>query len=323
MLIKLQGYKVIVPVQSNVNMQNPKMIMAVVLALLVCILLLSAKELNTWVQEAGPLKLALPHQPIRFVMVTALYNLHRTDRDFKSEYMPWFSTTLRKFSKCAHQIVVFCNDRAVADRARESAANAIVVIEENYPLHGMVDEVKPILRKMAPTQNPWNQEFNNKDYILLQFSKFIWLQKAVDLLSKEGAEGDESFFWVDAGISRFLLFGQEYANFPLLLKPGLVSVQSAMKTVPKNATSVGDCMGCLRNIFRGTLFGSGSREALSWLKDGMLKVLKEDFIGKGIMDNEQAGIALLYSRFPERFNLLFQEDFVGREASSSCNFICI
>ena len=268
-----------------------------------------------YTHDETPLRIALPHQsPVKFVLVTALYDLHRTDRSFEGSYLPWFRRTIRKMSGAASQTVVFCKDRLVADEAKR-AGRVIAVLEENYPLWHMRNAVKPILRERAAGSNAWHPEWMNPDYILLQFSKFRWLQYAMELLPE-----DETFFWVDAGLSRFLLLGQRSMKFPLLLRPGLISVQTQLRKVPLNATQLGGCMGCRRNVFKGGLFG-GQSQVLSWLCGRMIAILREDFVAKGVMDNEQAALALLYSRSPERFNLLFEENFVGREAA--CDFICI
>lgn len=266
-----------------------------------------------------PLPLALPHQPTKFVLVTALYDLHRADRSFEGSYIPWFRRTLRKLSHAASATVVFCKDRLVADEAHASATgHAIVVLEDNYPLSGMVEAVQPILQKRALSAKAWHPEWMNRDYILLQFSKFRWLQRAMRMLP-----GEQAFFWVDAGVSRFLLLGQRSMNFPLLVRPGLVSAQSNLGEIPANASALGECMGCRTNIFKGTLFG-GDRGAVEWMSSSMLKILSDDFVKNGIMDNEQAGMALLYSRSPQRFNLLFDRDFLGRRhGMQTCHFICL
>ena len=135
--------------------------------------------------DENPLDIALPHQgPVKFVLVTALYNLHRKDRSFRGSYLPWFQRTIRKMSGAASQTVVFCNDRLVADLARGAAAAAagkiIVVLEEDYPLSHMRASVQPILQKKggAGDDGGWHPEWMNEDYILLQFSKFVWLQSS-------------------------------------------------------------------------------------------------------------------------------------------------
>lgn len=107
-------------------------------------------------------------------MITALYDLHREDRGFDS-YLPWFEDTL---SSIPAPFVVFCRDRRVADaawRARYSQGLeniTAVVLEEDYPLAGLVERVQPMLLNRSLTSKDWHPEWFNKDYILLQFSKF-------------------------------------------------------------------------------------------------------------------------------------------------------
>lgn len=267
-----------------------------------------------------PLPLALPHQPAsqNFVLVTALYDLHRADRSFEWSYMPWFERTVRKMLCASRAMVVYCKERRVADAARrfDTKKNLVTVLEENYPLSGMVPAVQPILRERSRlSKTGWHPEWMNDDYILLQFSKFRWLQHAAGIF-----QNCTLLFWVDAGSSRFLLPRQRALNFPLLAVPGRISVQTVFSEKPANASALGKCMGCRLNLFKGTLFG-GFREDVLWLSEQMLLILKDDFVARKVMDNEQAALALLYSRFPERFNLLFPRDFVGE--AGSCGFVCI
>lgn len=286
--------------------------------------------LYIWSSDSVPLKLALPHQhaATRFVLVTALYDIHREDRSFEASYLPWFRRTMQKMSAAASHAVVFCSERRVADAARSVGGHHLVVtvLEDRYPLSSLVGRVEPIIL-LAGKRGNRSPEWTNKDYILLQFSKFRWMQHAMQLFKDEEEENDSAmmFFWVDAGISRFLLLGQDAMKFPLLISPGRISVQTIFPTRESFAnasSSLGECMGCQKNIFKAGIFG-GARKDVLWLSERMLHILEHDFIAKGVMDNEQAGLALLYSRFPERFNILFESDFVGEQSWWGCNFICI
>jgi hypothetical protein len=52
----------------------------------------------------------------------------------------------------------------------------------------------------------------------------------------------------------------------------------------------------------------------------MLRILENDMIQRGVMDNEQGGFAVLYEREPELFRIIFPStDFMDR----SCSFVCI
>jgi hypothetical protein len=283
-----------------------------------------------------PMPIAPPHQQgrkIQFAMVTALYDLHRADRSFDASYMPWFEATMKTIAPSSSYTVVFCKERRVADAARRSLSKTITVLEENYPLANMAEMARPIIARSSAQLDPSGREaveWTNKDYILLQFSKFRWLKKAMELVPSEECN---YFFWVDAGISRFRWRQwwwsgsvQKYINFPLLVKNESISVQTifqGLMEIPKNLSTLGECMGCRRNIFKGGLFG-GSREGVAWLADKMLDdVLEKDFLGNGVIDNEQAAFALLYSRYPDRFNILFPSDFLGDNSEVSCNFICL
>ena len=76
-------------------------------------------------------------------------------------------------------MVVFCNDRQVADAAWASRRQVglenftVVVLEETYPLSHLSAEVERLLLVHgAPSGKESYPEWSNRDYILLQFSKF-------------------------------------------------------------------------------------------------------------------------------------------------------
>lgn len=274
-------------IQSTPKMQDQKKDQSSNCAAASCFLLGMATfyALYAW-SDSATLELALPHQrdATRFVLVTALYDIHQTEHS----YMAWFQRTIRKFSGAATMhTIVFCKERRVADAAWQAKRNGglVTVLEEKYPLSNLAETVQPAIG--------W------------AFSKFRWMQRATQMFVEE-----EKFFWVDADISRFLLLGQTTMGFPLLLKRGKISVQTVFPSQEalQNASSA---------MFQAGIFG-GHREDVLWLSEQMLLLLLEiDFIARNVSDC----MALLHSRFPERFNILFASDFVGE--SMGCNSICI
>jgi hypothetical protein len=272
-------------------------------------------------------------------LVTALYNIYRADRPFR-EYFVWFENTLSMYSD--HTMVIFCNDLEVAQLAQRSrshlSANLThVIMEEDYPLAALKNSIKPILQKSKLTDiEPANYrvEWDNDDYILLQFSKFKWLQHA---MQANFIPCSTHYAWVDAGISRFRTW-QQYVHLKPFMFPNIllhskmednrIKMQSnyvSKYDMPSNAEVLGLCMGCRKNVVKGTLFGS-SRKGIQWLCDEILDILYKDFFKAGIMDNEQAALALLYSREPNHFQMLFaKEDFGEWDYSpwTGCHFICL
>ena len=141
----------------------------------------------------------------------------------------------------------------------------------------------------------------------------------MDMLS---SKKEDRFFWVDAGASRFLSDDQHAIHFPDLVTPGKLSIQTIYddpQTFPSNSSEFAKCIGCGLNLFKGTIFG-GDRDTVLWTSEKMLNILHNDMLTAGIMDNEQAGFALLYSLFPHKFRILFPEKDFGR---NKCNFVCI
>lgn len=102
---------------------------------------------------------------------------------------------------------------------------------------------------------------------------------------------------------------------------GKLSVQTIFnspESMPSGPEEFSSCMGCGLNLFKGTIFG-GDRDAVMWASHEMLNILHRDFIGAETIDNEQAGLSLLFSRFPQRFRILFP----GNGFEQDCSFVCI
>ena len=255
-------------------------------------------------------------------LVTALYDIHRRDRPF-DQYLPWFERTLQ----FPFRMVIFCKERRVADlawavrRGLGLSELTTVVLEDDYPLKHLAPAVASLLDAHKEETSRWSPERNNGDYILLQYSKFQWLLEAMRMQGRLGEK--QVFFWVDAGISRFLTRGQTSLRFQTMASNNSMSVQTVFQSeadLPSHE-EFAKCIGCSQNLFKAGIFG-GTEDVMRWVSREMLKILTTEMIATKLhrIGNEQQAFALLYSRYPKKFRLLFPEADFG---SGDCNFICL
>ena len=130
-----------------------------------------------WINQGGfcPRSLSIPSHSKNATMVTALYNINRADRPF-SMYMPWMKCTVQM----PLPLVFFCQDRHIANavwsirRSRGLENSTIVVMESSYPLEYLSSTAQQLIFQSSPPGKENYQEWKNKDYIMLQFSKFRW-----------------------------------------------------------------------------------------------------------------------------------------------------
>ena len=139
-------------------------------------------------------------------LVSALYNINRHDRPFQA-YRPWVEDTLQ----IRLPMVLFTTAANLPwIRAARSDLPTLFITEEDIPLEHLSEKVHTILSGMKNSDR--TVEWTNKRYIPLQFSKAVWLQRAIALNPFDS----DVFFWVDAGLSRFFQNGQPHTSFPLL-----------------------------------------------------------------------------------------------------------
>lgn len=271
---------------------------------------------------------------INITLVTALYNIHRVDRHFE-QYIEWFQKTLQ----INLPMVIFCNgnQKQVPDlvwKVRRSTQGNItaVVLEDKYPLSDLSNDVLPLLL-WDHTDDASAVEWSNPHYILLCFSKFKWIQMAIH---NHYLPATQYYAWIDAGISRFFLYPLWIPIFPAahtLRFPGLVQQRAdtlAIETVFENEAESSNLLknedaihiGYRKNWFKAGVFG-GSKDVMLWTSEKMLDIFLKDMIAKRQMDNEQAAFALLYSRFPEKFTILYPSVHFNVSSYSDCHFVCL
>lgn len=150
-------------------------------------------------------------------LVTSLFNLSdvtRVDDRKWDDYLQWFRKTLN--IDCNFLIFTQSDVIDVILECRDSLNTFI--IESNLkqiPYYYLKDSIQNILDSNFYKSNMQDNnrvECINSLYSIIQYSKFKWLSEA----SKINPFNSQYFFWVDAGISRFLSEEDYKSKFPSL-----------------------------------------------------------------------------------------------------------
>ena len=149
-------------------------------------------------------------------LVTALYEMKRPDRTFE-DYKTWFKNTLT----IPYPMIIYTEEKnkLFIESIRKNLPTK-VYYESNVPLYHTKQKVIDIIKNADNKSNikkllynhPNHIEFTCFDYIPIINSKFIWLKRAIS----ENYFNSSSFYWIDAGISRFFHINLSSIQFVLL-----------------------------------------------------------------------------------------------------------
>jgi len=238
--------------------------------------------------------------------VTALYNIQReTQGDGRkwTDYLEWFRETLR----LPFPMMVFVPSEleAFVKEHRTGFPKTMVVIQEleEIPYAYLAEKMASILASpeyQGRIQAPQRVECKLPFYSLVQFSKFKWLRKAVTLNPFDS----EYFYWIDAGISRFI------PNIPvrtfvkeLRIPKKKLHIQCNYEhrsyQVTENYLWEAQCLLC------GTSFG-GDKEALMEIDELVEGVLRK-MVGMNLSNNEQIALGYIEKRHPRLFHLVLND----------------
>jgi hypothetical protein len=141
------------------------------------------------------------------------------------------------------------------------------------------------------------------EYNILQYSKFHYLQLAIE----ENPFQSSHFFWMDLGASRFFMevdIPQPYPSLNMTnqitqISGFIIQHRHDLFSYPLDDEFVWDSA----NLLCGTMFG-GSSSILQRMSQLLEKIWQEKMIKKGVVNNEQLGLALVWKEYPELFYLI-------------------
>ena len=156
--------------------------------------------------------------------------------------------------------------------------------------------------------DPARIECKHAMYSIIQYSKFPWVKKAIEL----NPHGSDYFFWLDAGGSRF--FDGFDLSEPYPSDSAMESLEGMGESylVQMNCDYYEDLYGAdelsldylwdNRSYVLGSMFG-GHKNALPQLCERVEDILTDEMIAKGNLNNEQIALGYLVKKYTDDFTI--------------------
>ena len=246
----------------------------------------------------------------KVTFVSALFDIDRVDGRKWDNYLKWFDITL----KLKVPMVLFITEdlvEFVEERRKDIPTDVIIQTVDDIPYYKLKDEIQGILdsdQYKEDMSDPERIECQQAMYSIIQYSKFPWLQQAVEL----NPHKSDIFFWLDAGGSRF------FNNFDLTEPyPGTAAIESLEDMgesflIQMNSEYYKDLYEAEelseeylydnRSYVLGSMFG-GHKNIIPKIVDMVDDVLMNKMIGKNNINNEQIALGYLVKKYPNDFSI--------------------
>ena len=245
-------------------------------------------------------------------IVSALFNIERERMDGRDweEYLKWFEVTLNL--QCPMVLFITEDVKELVETTRKDLPTEIIVQEvEDIPYFHLKDQIQGILdseeykEKMA---DPDRIECKHAMYSIVQYSKFKWVQDAID----KNPHDSDYFFWLDAGGSRF--FDGFDLTKPYPSDSAMESLEGMGESylVQMNCDYYQDLYGAKqlpldylwdnRSYVLGSMFG-GHKKALPQLSERVEDILLNEMISNGNVNNEQIALGYLIKKYNDDFTV--------------------
>ena len=221
-------------------------------------------------------------------MVTAFFDIHRdTKGDGRTlgEYMQWIEKTLQL--NC--NLFIVTEAKFVPFMKEKRPHYATYIHEdtlENASYYKYLPRMKEILESDAYKQRiayPQRVECVLPEYNVIQYSKFGWLEEAMKINPFQS----DTFFWMDAGISRFFLDVDVSLPYPRILPSDKFIIQKRfdLETFSMDIWKAD-------NVLKGTMFG-GRKESVSAVSTKVEEMFQSMLLQENV-NNEQIALAMVY-----------------------------
>ena len=240
-------------------------------------------------------------------IATAFFDINREkngDGRSIAEYLEWIKHTLQ----------LNCNLYVVTeDKFREFFLNnrpkhlpmhlKIMKFEESH-YYRYYEKIKDVLQSpeyKAKVMHPNRVECVLPEYNIIQYSKFHYIEMAI----QENPFNSLSFFWMDAGLSRFFLDVDISRPFPSKTVQDflsanqdkfLVEKRHDLETYPIDDSFVWNAA----NLLKGGMFGGGKHNVLK-IKEKVEQVFVNKMLKCNNVNNEQLALAMVWKEFPDLF----------------------
>jgi len=245
-------------------------------------------------------------EPFGMTIVTTLIDIRREelgDGRKISEYLEWFKETL----KLNCNMYVFVEEKFVEfvmnNRPKNYNTRIVVTSIEHSYYYKYINQMRQIVTSQeyrVKIAHPNRVECVLPEYNVIQYSKFGWLDFAID----ENKFSSSYFFWLDAGASRF--FNNVDLTYPFknekLLEESnqkfIIQKRLDLEYYPINE----DFIWKSDNLMKGGMFG-GHQNIVKIIG----KKVEEKFQGmlrNNNVNNEQLAIAMVWKENPDLFYLI-------------------
>ncbi len=240
-----------------------------------------------------------------FTFVTALFEIQREryDKRTYNTYQEWFRRTLM----IPVPMVIYTEEknRGIVESIRkELPTRAIYTTLDKVPLYYTVPLVKNIIEHTEfkyRIKHPNGLENKCYEYIPIINSKFKWLSDAIE----ENPFNTEMFFWIDAGLSRFIRFdiASNTFNYPLIASLNdkvyfQIGKKKELTDILNNPSTINSYVGTNTNFIMAGFFG-GNRELLLKICKEAYDLYTTEYINKDQIDNEQTLIGYVLPKYKD------------------------
>jgi hypothetical protein len=242
-----------------------------------------------------------------FTFVTALYNIQREQYDNRSyeQYQEWFKRTLT----IPVPMVIFtepCNETIINETRKGLPTQVIYTNVSETPFYSSVKTVQHIIQNTDfkhHIEHPNGLENICFEYIPIVNSKFVWMKQAIEF----NYFHTELFFWIDAGLSRFLHFDlnnniwnnhllkQIYDEHKIYIQIGK---QHEFSKIMNNEITLDDSIGKNVNYMMAGFWGGYAPILYDICKLGE-KMYIEEYIQKERVDNEQVLFGFILKKYQD------------------------
>ena len=252
----------------------------------------------------------------KVTFVSALFNIERVDGRKWDQYLKWFDKTLQLrvpmvlFITKDVQKLIDKRRGVLGDKKNEFLpTQTIYQTIDDIPYYHLRDQMQDVLDSADYKKNmsdPNRIECKQALYSIIQYSKFPWLQKAVEM----NPHKSDYFFWLDAGGSRF------FNNFDLTEDyPGEMAMEQLQEMgesflLQVNSEFYPDLYQAEtldksyfldnRSYVLGSMFG-GHKNVIPKIRELIEDILLNDMIGCNTLNNEQIALGYLVKKHPDLF----------------------
>ena len=238
-------------------------------------------------------------------VITALFDIGREklgDGRTMDQYLNWFEKTL----SLKVPMVIYTEEkfRKFVEERRDLEFTKIVIQRlEEIPMYKHRNRMNEIIKNpyyLSKIRDNSRIECNLDLYNVIQYSKFGWLEEEI-----LRGEDSDFYFWMDAGCSRFFGDFDIFLNWPNLeiLDEDKFIIQGNVNTsLIYPSMDIENYKWDNNCILVGTLFG-GRGDIVRKISIESIKILEEEMLNIGMVNNEQIALAILFKRSPDLFNV--------------------